>query len=57
MKIVFVNNMLKNGGAEVSLCRIANLLCGKGHDIRVITIAQEKNHSALLDSRIHYSPN
>ena len=55
MKIVFVNNMLKNGGAEVSLCRIANLLCGKGHDIRVITIAQEKNHSALLDSRIHYS--
>ena len=54
MKIVFINNMLKNGGAEVSLCRIANLICDKGHKVSVITIAQEKNHSALLDSRIDY---
>lgn len=54
MKIVFVNNMLKNGGAEVSLCRIANLLCNKNHSVSVITIAQEKNFTALLDNKIEY---
>lgn len=54
MKIVFINNMLKNGGAEVSLCRIANQLNRIGYEISVITLAQESNYETLLDEGIHY---
>ena len=46
--------MLKNGGAEVSLCRIANMLSKDGHLVYVITLAEERNYRSLLDSNIVY---
>lgn len=57
MKIVFLTNSIGFGGAEKMMAFVANSLCKRNHNVRIInfnSVAEEINSSLqVFDSRVH----
>ena len=47
MKVTFFIGGLSGGGAERVTCNMANYLAGKGHDIKIMTMSDDKPTYAL----------
>lgn len=52
-KIFFVIDSLQNGGAERTVCNLANGFCYRGYDVSIIVFSGLKNCFYSLDSKIN----